>query len=568
MTDAPESRPQTPKKLKRTPPLSPAARAQSRLPLGAWVGLGAGAAVALLSVLFFVMVTISQDSPPPAVASESDSPRSRKRTRAPSVAEADLRSKNQKAREALPAKQQAENPPTHQKPKPPHPKPKAQIAAKPKTQPIKPAETWNRDILAKNDTLTLPERTQSIGPTLNKPVEIAKIFVPDPKAIDLKIHSAGEEGFIVKLAHADSDTRKPLRRWIVQRKEVDPFTKQDRFGDVGTFELADQRLIFAWNMSAPEWTRPRSLKYGLLEISKDGESEFCRLSAPQVVPDAKLANEDTGIWGTDQEIPLALEAQAALDPKSLRLDVELVGPAQEKLFAKQGLKIGDTATFPYELPDPLPKNLPKAAQVAGGQAKAKDHRAPVDFEIAFQFDRDQPLLVLGAYAERNFVANLKPAQANNAHTVPLQPSRRPVNTASLKKLARDAEGIKRLLTRSPTFVRASRELAVLQKNLALLQARLKVTQNLLEKAKFEQEIRVLELGISKIQPVAAGYQRHLLAAEENIAWAKEIETHFAELEKTGRIAYQIYTEIKGRKIYLVQSQSARQASPDNPASEP
>ncbi len=517
-----------PRRAEKTPPPPPAARSRRGLPLGAWIGIGAGAAIVLLGVLFYAMLTLAKNSRPVA-ASESDEPRPRNRR---AVADVDFRSEREKAREELQAKQEAENPVPVVRREPQDPRQNLTPTAEPLPSKPEPLDRWNEDILAKNHYLPLPERAQTIGLVENRPVEIAKIPVVDPSTIDLRIHTAGSSrGFVIDREDQQSDHGK-LRRWTAQRKIVDPFTKQERLEEVGMFELAAGSLSFAWNMEAPAWTKPLSLQFGLLEIAKGGKSEFCRLCVPNNAPDARLADEEHGDSGKATRIFLAVKSQAVHDPSGLLLDVELQGIG-EQVPTKLGMKIGDTAIFPIMFPDSETK---------------------VELEISYQFDEKfGPALVLNTSAEGKFVDELKPAQINKGSLPQINASRRPVNSVVLKKLLKDAAAIKEKMEKSRIYTEANKVVSNQQNRLALLQAELNKNPSYTVQKQLEQSMMLVERQIVQAKAIVDGFQSHMKLAEQNIAWCGEMQTHIADLQKSARIRYAVYTEIQGQKMYLARS---------------
>ena len=340
MTEARNSQPPKPRPV---PPPPPAARSGKPLPLGVWVGVGVGAAVVLLGVLFFVMLMVSKDSLPPVVAaSETDRTKDRRRRSLPSETDIDFLSQREKARKELAAKEENLVTPKFGNTAAPKRLGPA-VTENPKTE-YKDLGPWNQDILAKNRFLPLPERPQTVVITENKPKEISKINVHNPTSINLQIHSPGgkskEQGLVFRVNDEESDKGEKLRRWIVQRKAVDPFTKQVQFGEVGTFELADQSLSFAWNMEAPPWTKPLALQFCLLEIIHNGQSELCQLSQAKIVPPTKLLEKPDEIFGKDKVIPLAIKSNAVDDPKSLRLSLSFEGFNNQKIPDRKGAQDG------------------------------------------------------------------------------------------------------------------------------------------------------------------------------------------------------------------------------------
>ena len=357
-------------------------------------------------------------------------------------------------------------------------------------------------------------------------MEIAKINVRDPKSINLKIHSAGSgsnESFVLNRKDEESDDGKLLRRWTVQRKQIDPFTRQDRFGDVGAFELTEQELTFAWNMGAPSWAHSLSLQYCLLEISRDDgkQQELCRLSQPKIAPPAKLADHSNDIWAKNIILPLAIKFDAVDDPKTLRLDLDFRGFDQE-IPSRTGLKVGDVAKFPIQRKD-----------------------VEVDFEIKFECESEKPLLVVNTFTTSPFVENLTPKQIEEAHLLKIQSSPRNITTTLLKKEVKNAEKVKRDLGRSKTFGDALRDLPKAQARLKKLQSDAKASRDEIAQARGE---------VDRLSMIVDGYRRVIAMANQDIKRGNTLLPEFEALQKSVRIGYALYIEIQGQKIYLARSE--------------
>ena len=112
------------------------------------------------------------------------------------------------------------------------------------------------------------------------------------------------------------------------------------------------------------------------------------------------------------------------------------------------------------------------------------------------------------------------------------------------------------------------DLLQLQIRLAGLKNKLSQTTDGKARKSIEEDIGRVNGQIQKKQGIINGYERVVNLAEQNITWGNEMQTHFAELQKTARIDYSIYTEIKDRKVYLVQSQSEADLSQDKQTAEP
>ncbi len=536
----------------RAAPASPfgrsnvASKISSKLP---WI-LGGSALVLLLGVVVLVYSMLTKDIPPRVAASDPDRAKNHKRSSNRTDIDVDFRSERQKAREAFTSKE-FENTPMVLNTKTPNRQGPA-VAEKPTSKYID-LGAWNEDILAKNRLLPLPERAQTFAPLDFNPVPIARIRVHNPRSIDLKIHEprgrSNAQRFVFQVDDEESDEGLKLRRWILQRKAFNPYGSQElgtqyNVSEVGMFELTEQSLTFGWNMKAPPWTKPLSLQYCLLEIIHYGQSEMCQLSTPKKVPPAKLLEKSDEIFGKDKVIPLAIKSNAVDDPESLRLNLQFDGFNDERIPGGKALKMGDKVKFPLF-----------------------DGR--VDFEIVFDHDKNEdPLLVVNAYSERRFVENLKPADLNNAHKLQIKPTRRSTTPGTLKMQKEAAEDAKRKLLRAPIYVASKQDLPLLEAKLASRKTALSRAMDDKARKSIQEDINRIDGLIEKTRTVVNGYNNVIQLADKNIAWANEMQSHFAELQKTARIGYAIYTEIEERKIYLVQSQSQREPSPDSQAKKP
>ncbi len=112
---------------------------------------------------------------------------------------------------------------------------------------------------------------------------LTQIPVADPKQIDLAVSStqgnskevgredSNTQGLIIEVKDEEPEEGQPIRRWVVQRKVIDQLTKIPEFAEIGTFQLADEKLSFQWNMEAPDWAKANSLQYCMLEISQKNQ---------------------------------------------------------------------------------------------------------------------------------------------------------------------------------------------------------------------------------------------------------------------------------------------------------
>ncbi len=502
---------------------------------------------------------MTKNLPPTIAASESPRDSARNRRTRP-VADVDFSSQREKELRELKAKQEAENKPASVKTVITQPKKETPKAEQPKPE-QKPLGDWNEDILAKDHSLPLPERKQTIGLSESKPVELAKINVRDPSSIDLKLHSASNGsnagGFVFQVDDEESDEGVKLRRWIVQKKVPNPLGSKELgtdfdVGEVGRFELADQRFAFVWNMEASksEKYKPLSLQYCLLEISKgEGkEQELCRLSEPRHPESRSLDPASRG-----NELALVINSSAVEDPSTLILDLRADGVAS-KPFEKKGMRVGETASFTIK------------RNVAPGDGD-------VELDLSFQYDKQGPRLEVAANTFRNVLVDKKKNKneemetislaRKEAHKIPLERMKFATNLSDFERIKKNSQTVVDNLRGSKYLVKIKTERSKKAKYVGSLREDLKNAKPE-DKGGIQSQIDTLERSINGLDEIVGGYDERIKAAQTNIGWSNAMAPEFEALVKSVRIGYSIYIEVKGQKVYLARSKSeVENATPDD-----
>jgi hypothetical protein len=315
-------------------------KAQGKLPY-----LLGGAALALVvGVGALVYSIINKDIPVPVKASDSVASKTRKTETTPQLDEdaflsaAEIAKRDEDARKA--AKKTAREPVIEQPIK-------EMVTSVPMPMEIQaaPKRDWDETLKTLGGYLILPPRNQNVGAISHPaPTLLSKIHVAEPQTIDMAISSSkgsskaigrddpDTEGLILTAESVETDEGQESRKWVVQRKVIDQFTKLPRVTEVAKFELAEENLTFLWNMDAPDWAKASSLHYCLLEISKGNEQRRFRLSRP-----TPIDNEKYELASRNQKFYLAVNSNAVDSKQDLFLDVQLLGVDADKAFSRTGL---------------------------------------------------------------------------------------------------------------------------------------------------------------------------------------------------------------------------------------
>ncbi len=182
--------------------------------------------------------------------------------------------------------------------------------ASPKGEPPEPEEDRDpfEDILARERFLVLPPRK-------TPDTEIAKVFVSSATACNLAL--LGGEVVLGKgreVVIQPGDTDDGTRVWAVGAEVTGSLGKKNL--SIGTFRLKDRSLTFQWQTgsSLPAWGE--RLRYCLLRVTIEGESELCFLSKPKEVESIKLDFKDSEL-----RLNLPLSESTIPDKQYLRVEV-------------------------------------------------------------------------------------------------------------------------------------------------------------------------------------------------------------------------------------------------------
>ncbi len=340
-----------------------------------------------------------------------------------------------------------------------------------------------------------------------KPTVLSQIPAADPKAIDMAISTSkgsskkvvkddpDSEGLMLAAETGETDDGKGFRKWVVQRKVIDSFTKLPKLTELGTFELAEEKLTFLWNMEAPDWAKANSLQFCVLEISHGNQSHRFRLSKPKRVPTEKYE-----LASRNQKFYLAVNPNAVDEPKDLFLDVQLSGVASQPL-SKLGLKIGETARFGIKRED------------------FKSGNGTVEFDLTLQYDGARPFIEVNAHTFRkvlittdnrqNKVELARPdtRQRNNAHLIPMEEMRFSTIVADFERIADASKKIAKSLEQSTTLrTKEDVDIPRTERTIRSLRNDLK-DADAQERADIEAEISALESQQAEMQEVVDGYKR-------------------------------------------------------------
>lgn len=527
--------------------------------------LGGAALVLLIGVGALVYSMMTKGLPDSVTTSDSSASRNRKTQTAPQLNKDAFLSEADKARQEEEAKKAAQKTivqPVQEQPK----QETAKITQTPMDTKIEQKGPWDETLKTLGGYLILPPRNQTLGVVSNpEPFLLSKIHVEDPKTIDLAISSSkgsskaigrddpDTEGLILTAENEETDDGKESRKWVVQRKVIDQFTKLPKVTQIASFALSEENLTFLWNMEAPDWAKANSLQYCVLEISNGKNQQRFRLSKPK-----SIDNEKYELASRNQKFDLAVNPNAVDEPKDLFLDVQLLGVGPEA-FSKTGLKVGETATF-------------------GIKREVKSGNGRVEFDISFRYDGARPFIEVDAKTFRKVLVTMDARQnkeelrtlggpaRNKAHQIPLEELRFSTVVSDFERIAEFADKIARSLNTSQTLRGLEdAEIPGIDRSIRSLRDDLK-DADAQEAAEIEGKINDLEKKKAGFVDIVNKYKDRIKQITSQIPWSKEMQPHFEELGKSARLGYSLYIVVDGEKVFLAQTKGEVPA-PKKPGNE-
>lgn len=408
---------------------------------------------------------------------------------------------------------------------------------------------WNEDIKTNGGFAPLPtppSQTSAVEPPLE---EIIRIHVRNPGDCQLALASAEEasedgQGLHLK---ADEYGGGPSRTWRVVRVSINRLsaTAPRRETTIGKFQLDQNVLKFQWQANAPGWASPQALKYSLLKITVKDEFKECRLFKPEPSEDARLGLDRSRTHKAD----VGISSQAVDDPKQLMLDLAFSG-FPKKLPPISGMRIGEA----------------KIIRIEGTKQHGDE---TVEIEIAFLTDAQKaPFLQFEAFINAKEISPL-PAEIDKIITLARAPGLELSNSA-LQKFGDELRkiSVEEIRLAKPVFVE---DFDAIKKNLRPIKFKIKrlceavsiqfvkAQNRSVPQSDSEQDRKIRDArktALQKFRSVADGLFTIYSDLEQNAGnWCDAMERRFEDIQEKAVIAYAVYVEVAGQRVYLARSES-------------
>ena len=423
----------------------------------------------------------------------------------------------------------------------------------------KPAETpepepyenaWNADIKQRGGIILLPAPPSQTATEVPQPEEIVRLDLSSPADCQLRLISAegvseDGQGLFVK---ADVYGGGSSRTWSVTRVSINPLSASAprKETPIGRFQLDQDVLKFQWHANTPSWANPLALRYSLLEITVEDQSETCRLSEPQPSEDARLGLDSD----RTHKAFVGISSKAVGDPKRLMLDLAFSGFPRE-LPPIAGMSIGEK----------------KSIRIEGTKQHGDE---TVEIEIAFLSDfENAPFLQFEAFINAREIS-LDLADLDKI-TKLAQTSSRNLNTSALERLGTELRKISLREARVPGPV-LTEDFDAFKSKLVPIRFKIGRLCEAVDRQFSEARLRTLQQGrgpvgdkdIRKAREVARSRFQSSVDALRGVhsdlerkagPWCDVMKRRFETIQEKAAIAYAVYVEVAGQRVYLAVSES-------------
>jgi len=402
--------------------------------------------------------------------------------------------------------------------------------AAPPEEPPPPAESGPLDdIRARDRFLVLPPLGAPGG--AGEPVELAKVLVDTPSECTLSVLGSdivlGDGlSFVLECEDAEDGTR----TWHVL---LDAEARLGGAGQIGTFELRNRSLMFAWESTSSLSSKAARLRYCLLSVAAGGQSERCFLSEPERIEPPKIEFSKRA-----SRVPIAFDVGSLPRVENLRLDLQPEGLPRHEIDPPTGWKPGETGTIRVFKLGPAGRRSEQLAEVGEetepARQMANGSEPLMEIEVEFEFGdkrSDRRGLCYRAFADAKTLEpdgsfedkrTLISSDRLGSWQKALSHDKRTMLSRE-KRLEKDVAQAQRAQLNRPVTPADQLEQARMQSVLALMSSEIRKTQ---------QAIRLFE------------------AAEEK---GNELKKLFESLEADGRLGFRIYVEIDGEQVEILRT---------------
>lgn len=415
------------------------------------------------------------------------------------------------------------------------------------------------DIRAKERLLVLPP--PGAQSSAADPVELAKVLVDAPSECTLSVLGSdvvlGDGlAFVLECEDAEDGTR----TWPVL---LHAEARLGGAGQIGTFELRNRSLTFAWKSMPSRSSKAARLRYCLLSVAAGGQSERCFLSEPVEIEPPKVKFSKRA---SRAEIPL--DADCVPQVENLCLDLQPEGFPRHVIEPLRRLRPGETGTirvFKLDVAGHRSDPLAEAENAAEPLVKVDDEGEPlpgvekerqplveaenegeplvvvdnegeplVEIEVEFEFGdkrSDKRGLAYRAFAD------VETPEIDGS----TEDKRTVMSSDWLRSWQKTLSDDKRTMLRRQKAL--EQEIAQAQRALLIRPA---TPAAQAEQARVQSALPVVKSAIQKVQEMV----RLSEAAEER---GNEFKRLFERLEADGRLGFRIYVEIDGEEVEILRT---------------